>query len=43
MLWSLALGAAGPIALITLPPLRRKLGYQKAEPVPSTYPREFDP
>ncbi|EMD35704.1 hypothetical protein CERSUDRAFT_84814 [Gelatoporia subvermispora B] len=36
--WSCVLGAVGPAMVLVVPPIRKKLGYRKAEPIPSTYP-----
>ncbi|CCG84092.1 protein of unknown function [Taphrina deformans PYCC 5710] len=36
--YSLLIGAMGPITLLTVPPIRKSLGYTRAEPVPLSYP-----
>ncbi|WVN88719.1 uncharacterized protein L203_103932 [Cryptococcus depauperatus CBS 7841] len=37
--WSLLLGFAGPVMVMTVPPIRRRwFGYKTPEPIPSTYP-----
>jgi hypothetical protein len=36
--WSLAIGAAGPVMALTVPPIRAYLGDEDAPPVPQTYP-----
>ncbi|KAJ5906562.1 uncharacterized protein N7473_003478 [Penicillium subrubescens] len=36
--YSLLIGSMGPVALVTLPPLRRALGDVDPEPIPMTYP-----
>jgi hypothetical protein len=38
ILYSLLIGSMGPVALVTLPPLRRALGDVDPEPIPMTYP-----
>ncbi|RYC59892.1 hypothetical protein CHU98_g6328 [Xylaria longipes] len=36
--YSIVIGAAGPVMLFTVPPVRERLGYQRTKPVPMTYP-----
>ncbi|KAK4137075.1 hypothetical protein BT67DRAFT_201613 [Trichocladium antarcticum] len=36
--FAVVLGALGPISLITIPPLRRRMGDPDAAPIPMTYP-----
>jgi len=36
--WSVVAGALGPIMLVTVPPARKALGYEKREFIPMTYP-----
>jgi len=36
--YSLIMGAMGPISLLTIPPVRRRLGYENAKPLPIGYP-----
>ncbi|KAI1246153.1 hypothetical protein MGN70_013050 [Eutypa lata] len=36
--WSAIIGAAGPITLFTVPPISKRLGYERASPIPMTYP-----
>ncbi|KAH9931742.1 hypothetical protein B0H21DRAFT_781037 [Amylocystis lapponica] len=36
--YSCVLGFMGPVMLITVPPVREKLGWKSAERVPTTYP-----
>lgn len=36
--WSCVMGAAGPVMLITVPPIRHRLGDEDAPPIPLTYP-----
>ncbi|KAI0535314.1 hypothetical protein GGR58DRAFT_448106 [Xylaria digitata] len=36
--WSCVIGGAGPVILLTVPPLLKKLGYERAAPIPMTYP-----
>jgi len=37
--WSLVLGAVGPVMVLTVPPIRRSLGYVPPEHFPTSYPR----
>ncbi|KAI1346679.1 hypothetical protein F5Y01DRAFT_297301 [Xylaria sp. FL0043] len=42
--WSCVIGGAGPVILLTVPPTLKRLGYERAAPIPMTYPgswREF--
>ncbi|KAL6310263.1 hypothetical protein BKA93DRAFT_888917 [Sparassis latifolia] len=36
--YSCCIGGLGPLVLITVPPLRERLGWKPAEPIPTTYP-----
>ncbi|KAI0379058.1 NADH-ubiquinone oxidoreductase 9.5 kDa subunit [Hypomontagnella monticulosa] len=36
--WSVVLGATGPLMLATVPPTMKRFGYERASPVPMTYP-----
>ncbi|PWN50573.1 NADH-ubiquinone oxidoreductase 9.5 kDa subunit, partial [Violaceomyces palustris] len=36
--FSLLIGTAGPIAVVTVPPIRKAYGWKPAERVPTTYP-----
>ncbi|PVF98243.1 hypothetical protein CPB86DRAFT_385777 [Serendipita vermifera] len=36
--YSILLGSLGPVVVLTVPPIRRRLGYTPAEPIPTTYP-----
>ncbi|EPQ53044.1 hypothetical protein GLOTRDRAFT_45584 [Gloeophyllum trabeum ATCC 11539] len=36
--FSCVLGGLGPFMLITVPPIRERLGYKPAPPIPTTYP-----
>jgi len=36
--WSLVIGAAGPVAMVTVPPIRRLVGDEDAPPIPPSYP-----
>ncbi|KAI1328677.1 hypothetical protein F5Y16DRAFT_398132 [Xylariaceae sp. FL0255] len=36
--WSIVIGAAGPITVLTVPPIRKRLGYENSPPIPMTYP-----
>ncbi|KAI1379001.1 NADH-ubiquinone oxidoreductase 9.5 kDa subunit [Hypoxylon crocopeplum] len=36
--WSIVIGTAGPVILATVPPIRKRLGYERPPPVPMTYP-----
>ncbi|KAI2637766.1 NADH-ubiquinone oxidoreductase 9.5 kDa subunit [Hypomontagnella submonticulosa] len=36
--WSVVIGATGPLMLATVPPTMKRLGYERASPVPMTYP-----
>ncbi|OCH85182.1 hypothetical protein OBBRIDRAFT_740345 [Obba rivulosa] len=38
LFWSCVLGGIGPVMVTVIPPIRRKLGYERAEPAPTTYP-----
>lgn len=40
-LYSVLIGAAGPLMLVTVPPIQERLGYKRAPPVPMTYPGTF--
>ncbi|KAI0402482.1 hypothetical protein F4802DRAFT_600085 [Xylaria palmicola] len=36
--WSCIIGGAGPLILATVPPTLKRLGYERARPIPMTYP-----
>ncbi|KAI1392103.1 uncharacterized protein F4822DRAFT_389627 [Hypoxylon trugodes] len=36
--YSVIIGGAGPVALLTVPPALKALGYERAPPIPMTYP-----
>ncbi|KAI2619610.1 NADH-ubiquinone oxidoreductase 9.5 kDa subunit [Hypoxylon sp. NC1633] len=36
--YSVLIGAAGPIMAFTVPPISQRLGYERAPPIPQTYP-----
>ncbi|CAJ2504013.1 Uu.00g114070.m01.CDS01 [Anthostomella pinea] len=36
--YSVVLGASGPLMLLTVPPTMKRLGYERAKPIPMTYP-----
>ncbi|KAI0031014.1 hypothetical protein K488DRAFT_52972 [Vararia minispora EC-137] len=36
--YSLVIGAIGPVMVLTIPPIRKKLGYVPPPPPPVTYP-----
>ncbi|KAJ7158747.1 hypothetical protein C8R46DRAFT_1110161 [Mycena filopes] len=36
--FSCVIGAIGPILLITVPPIKERLGYKAAEAIPLSYP-----
>lgn len=38
LLWSCVIGAAGPVMLAVVPPIRRRLGDPDAKRIPQTYP-----
>ncbi|OJT07232.1 hypothetical protein TRAPUB_1909 [Trametes pubescens] len=38
--YSLVIGLIGPVMLITVPPIRKTLGYRYADPIPTSYPGE---
>ena len=40
-LYSVVLGAAGLVMLATVPPLQKRFGYERAKPIPMTYPSRF--
>jgi hypothetical protein len=39
--WAVVIGAVGPVTLITVPPIRRRIGDYDAAPIPMTYPGMF--
>lgn len=41
--WSIVIGAAGPLSLATVPPIRRAIGDHDAAPIPMTYPSKDTP
>lgn len=43
LFWSVIIGAAGPIAMPIVPPIRHYFGDIDAPPVPVTYPSAFIP
>ncbi|KAI6084980.1 NADH-ubiquinone oxidoreductase 9.5 kDa subunit [Hypoxylon rubiginosum] len=36
--WSVIIGGTGPLMLATVPPSLKALGYERASPIPMTYP-----
>ncbi|KAK5656204.1 hypothetical protein OQA88_4965 [Cercophora sp. LCS_1] len=36
--WSVIVGAAGPVMLVTIPPIRRAMGAENPATIPMTYP-----
>ncbi|KAI0013822.1 hypothetical protein F4779DRAFT_613095 [Xylariaceae sp. FL0662B] len=38
LFWSVIIGCAGPVVLVTVPPSLKALGYERAKPIPMTYP-----
>ncbi|KAG8763615.1 hypothetical protein FRC11_000225 [Ceratobasidium sp. 423] len=38
IVWSIAIGAAGPLAVIVVPPVRRRFGWVPDERIPTSYP-----
>ncbi|KAI1825842.1 hypothetical protein F4861DRAFT_500033 [Xylaria intraflava] len=38
LFWSCVIGGAGPVILLTVPPLLKRLGYERSKPIPMTYP-----
>ncbi|KIM31684.1 hypothetical protein M408DRAFT_327148 [Serendipita vermifera MAFF 305830] len=36
--YSILIGAAGPVALAVVPPIRRRFGYEPPEYIPTSYP-----
>ncbi|KAJ7707695.1 hypothetical protein B0H17DRAFT_1192150 [Mycena rosella] len=36
--YSCVIGAIGPVLLVTVPPLKERLGYKPSEPIPLSYP-----
>ncbi|GAP90171.1 putative NADH-ubiquinone oxidoreductase kda subunit [Rosellinia necatrix] len=38
LFWSCIIGGAGPVILFTVPPALKRLGYERAPPIPMTYP-----
>ncbi|KAI0191930.1 hypothetical protein F4808DRAFT_465227 [Astrocystis sublimbata] len=38
LFFSCVIGGAGPVILLTVPPLLKQLGYERAKPIPMTYP-----
>lgn len=41
LFWSVIIGCAGPVCMLVGPPIRRQLGYERAERIPMTYPSMF--
>jgi hypothetical protein len=40
--YSIIVGCAGPIMLVTVPPIRRYMGAEQIPKIPMTYPGTFD-
>lgn len=38
--YSLVIGLVGPVMLVTVPPIRKTLGYRYSDPIPTSYPGE---
>ncbi|KAI0641732.1 hypothetical protein C8Q79DRAFT_1014149 [Trametes meyenii] len=38
LFYSVVIGLTGPVVLVTVPPVRKALGYRPAEPIPTSYP-----
>ncbi|KAF8752872.1 Nuclear/nucleolar GTPase 2 [Rhizoctonia solani] len=38
IVWSIAIGAAGPLAVVVVPPVRRRFGWVPDERIPTSYP-----
>ncbi|KAI1141104.1 NADH-ubiquinone oxidoreductase 9.5 kDa subunit [Hypoxylon sp. FL0543] len=38
LFWSCVIAAVGPVMLVTVPPTLKMFGYERAKPVPMTYP-----
>ncbi|CAE6447489.1 unnamed protein product [Rhizoctonia solani] len=38
IVWSIAIGAAGPLAVVVVPPVRRRFGWVPDERTPTSYP-----
>ncbi|EIW52929.1 uncharacterized protein TRAVEDRAFT_135003 [Trametes versicolor FP-101664 SS1] len=36
--YSLVIGLIGPVMLVTVPPIRKTLGYRYSDPIPTSYP-----
>ncbi|KAJ7364058.1 hypothetical protein DFH08DRAFT_681113, partial [Mycena albidolilacea] len=36
--YSCVVGLIGPVVLVTVPPIKQRLGYKQAEPIPLSYP-----
>jgi hypothetical protein len=41
--YSIIIGSCGPVALVTLPPIRRYFGDVDPEPIPLSYPSKIKP
>ena len=41
--YSIILGLIGPVMVVTVPPVRKSLGWRPAEPIPTSYPGEYRP
>ncbi len=39
--YSVVLGLIGPVMLVTVPPIRKSMGYRPGEPIPTSYPGEY--
>ncbi|KAH8089119.1 hypothetical protein HD553DRAFT_339323 [Filobasidium floriforme] len=36
--WSFGLGAVGPVMALTVPPIRKSMGWKPSERIPTTFP-----
>ncbi|EJF60880.1 hypothetical protein BD309DRAFT_306694 [Dichomitus squalens] len=36
--YSVIIGLIGPVMVVTVPPIRKSLGWKPAEPIPTSYP-----
>ena len=41
LLWSVIIGGTGPIMLLAVPIIRRRMGYELRPQIPMTYPSAF--
>lgn len=39
--WSFLIGSVGPLAVVTVPPIRKSFGWVPAERIPTSYPCEY--